>query len=344
MRARSRDVRLANGGELQTPLLVPSVSSAGFKSVERVDGSIEFEWAPVLDVVRSLLTDALLISAYDIAHGHLPGGSELFDDFSASPYAEPKTLFIDSGLYEKAYGPPPFNVGRKDWTPSAYDELVGNLDAASHAVLVNYDGYDVNGNAPFVEQIQRAQLFFAGHVGYSQDLLIKPEKAGRPLEVGDLSPNTLARLKGFDVVGFTEKDLGDSVLDKLRTLARLRDALDGAGVDAPIHLFGSLDPVMTPLYHAAGAEIFDGLTWLRYGYHWEVGMYRDDVPILNGRRGLSETTFARTTSTAIDNLGLLRTLRERMQLFATTGRWDIFGERIATRLEAAYDMATKAKV
>jgi hypothetical protein len=210
--------------------------------------------------------------------------------------------------------------------------------------LVNYDGYDEDGNAPFVAQIERAQLFFAQHPSYSQDLLIKPERAGRSLEVGGLSPNTLARLKGFDLLGFTEKDLGDSVLDKLRTLARLRDALDGAGVDAPIHLFGSLDPVMTPLYHAAGAEIFDGLTWLRYGYHWEVAMYRDDVPILDERRGLSETRFARTTTTAIDNLAMLRTLGERMQLFATTGRWQLFGERIATQLEAAYDMATKATV
>jgi hypothetical protein len=344
MHARSRDIRLANGRELQTPLLVPSVSSAGFKSNVQTDGSIQFEWAPVLDVVRSLLTDALLISAYDIAHGHLPGGSTLVENFTASPYAEPNTLFIDSGLYEKAYGPPPFNVERKEWTPSAYDELVGSLDAASQAVLVNYDAYDGDGNAPFLAQIERAQLFFAQHDGYGHDLLIKPERAGRPLEAGDLSPNTLARLKGFDIVGFAEKDLGDSVLDKLRTLTRLRDALDSAGVEAPIHLFGSLDPVMTPLYHAAGAEIFDGLTWLRYGYHWEVGMYRDDVPILNERRGLGEKTFARTATTVIENLGQLRILSERMQLFASTGSWELFGERIAPRLEAAYDMATKAKV
>jgi hypothetical protein len=118
MRARSRDIRLTNGRELRTPLLVPSVSSAGFTSIEREDGSIEFEWAPVLDVVRSLLTDALLISAYDIAHDHLPDGRKLFDDFRASPYAEPKVLIIDSGLYEKVYGPPPFSAGRKDWWSS----------------------------------------------------------------------------------------------------------------------------------------------------------------------------------------------------------------------------------
>ncbi len=344
MRARSRDVRLANGRQLRTPLLVPSVSSAGFRSVKQDDGLIEFEWAPILEVVGPLLTDALLLSAYDIAHGHLPDGDVLLGDFRASPYAGPKTLFIDSGLYETDYGPPPFNEERKHWSPSAHNELLGRLDTASNAVLVNYDSYDDDGNAPFVTQIQRAQEFFARHPGFSHDLLVKPEKAGRPIQLGDLTPNTLARLHGFDVVGFTEKDLGDSVLDRLRTLADLRDALDGVGVASPIHLFGSLDPMMTPLYHAAGAEIFDGLTWLRYGYHWEMGMYRDNLPILDDRRSLGETTFARTASTAIDNVSFLRTLGERMQLFTHTGRWEVFGKRIAVPLEAAYDMATKAKV
>ena len=43
-------------------------------------------------------------------------------------------------------------------------------------------------------------------------------------------------------------------------------ALDDAGVGIPIHVFGSLDPLISPIYWLAGAEIFDGLTWINMAY------------------------------------------------------------------------------
>ncbi len=49
----------------------------------------------------------------------------------------------------------------------------------------------------------------------------------------------------------------------MQNIAKLRKALDKAGLNIPLHVFGSLDTVTTPLYFLAGADIFDGLTWLR---------------------------------------------------------------------------------
>ena len=38
----------------------------------------------------------------------------------------------------------------------------------------------------------------------------------------------------------------------MTNVAKLRELLDRADVDVPIHVFGALDPLYTPLYYAAG--------------------------------------------------------------------------------------------
>lgn len=337
MLARERTVTFANGHEVRTPLLVPSISSAGFRRVELEGGESEPESAAWLRLVHTVMTEALLISAYDAAHGNLPYAEELkAESFAKSIYAGPRTLIIDSGLYERAYGPPPFEGGRLDWDEAAYQRFVEQLDPASKAVLVNYDGYDDGGGAPFGRQIETAQSFSEACREFGSDVLLKPERRGRKLRVADLSPSALASLRAFDVVGFAEKDLGDSLLEKLTSVVTLRRRLTEADVEAPIHLFGSLDPVMSPLYFAAGAEIFDGLTWLRYGYHWDAAMYREDVPVLEDGQDLTVKERVRTASMLLGNLKILGVLSERMRQFAVKEDWEIFGDRVGGRLAAAH--------
>ena len=84
----------------------------------------------------------------------------------------------------------------------------------------------------------------------------------------------LRLLRTFDIVGVTEREIGESIHDRLVNIARLRKSLNAAEVTIPIHVFGGLDPLLTPLYFAAGAEIFDGLGWLRYAYQGR----RSDAP------------------------------------------------------------------
>ena len=73
-------------------------------------------------------------------------------------------------------------------------------------------------------------------------------------------------LSHFSIIGFTEKELGPSLLKRMTAIARVRRALKEVNLDLPIHVFGSLDTISTPLYFLAGADIFDGLTWLRYAF------------------------------------------------------------------------------
>jgi hypothetical protein len=127
-------------------------------------------------------------------------------------------------------------------------------------------------------------------------------------------------------VGFTEKELGDSYLSRLTTLARLRIVLDEAGISAPIHLFGALDPLFTPLYFAAGAEIFDGLSWMRYGYSGGLAVHPDAGALLRGED--DDQKLLRDAKRPVVNLGLLRALKRQMERYAAAGSrgFDEFGE------------------
>ncbi len=62
-------------------------------------------------------------------------------------------------------------------------------------------------------------------------------------------------------------------------IAKLRIELRRVGLNIPIHVFGSLDSITTLFYFVAGADIFDGLTWLRYAFRNGQTVYRQDYGI-----------------------------------------------------------------
>jgi len=104
-----------------------------------------------------------------------------------------------------------------------------------------------------------------GKTGVLREILLKPETTNqRFLQVPAIVENIRA-LADFDIIGLTEKEVGSSIFDRMQNIATIRLALDKAGMEIPIHVFGSLDTITTPMYFLAGADIFDGLTWLGDG-------------------------------------------------------------------------------
>jgi hypothetical protein len=119
----------------------------------------------------------------------------------------------------------------------------------------------------------------------------------------------------------------------LKTIAKLRRLLDERGVDVPIHVFGSLDTLYTPLYFLAGAEIFDGLTWLRYAYHEGHTLYAEALALLQGDVELRWDQ--RGARVHVNNLDYLQRLSRRMKRYLSSGDLSVFGP-IAPTLSATY--------
>jgi hypothetical protein len=111
--------------------------------------------------------------------------------------------------------------------------------------------------------------------------------------------------------------------------------MDEAEIKAPIHIFGSLDPITSVLYFIAGAEIFDGLTWVRYSYYQGRAIYYHNyAAILNALHERDDMVKARSL---VDNIYYLRNLQTQMERFIYNESFAVFGENAAL-FESANEM------
>jgi hypothetical protein len=118
-------------------------------------------------------------------------------------------------------------------------------------------------------------------------------------------------------------------------VARLRDQLDATDVDRPIHVFGGLDPLHTPLYFAAGAEIFDGLSWLRYLWFEGVAVHRSSLSVLAGQQAKGHQEAVEIAMA--QSLDMIEKLERRLKNFVNeNGDWGVFGEQRKNVLEDAF--------
>ena len=328
MLARSRKLALRNGTEFSTPLLIPSLSSGALGLMPFQDFPGKAPEMTACSFVHSLslisgIEESLLISAYDIRHALLADWDAFKTGFKNSRYAQPRVLVIDSGWYEKNGSPPgsPFavDVGEPHpWEEEGYAYVIDSLDEDIFPIVVSWDHI-----GPYEEQIERAQSFFGSRGHLASVLLFKPPSGSRFHHFDRLSGKNIADLRAFDIVGITERELGESALDRLVNIAKLRKLLDEAGISHPIHIFGGLDPLFTPLYFAAGAEIFDGLGWLRYAYREGVAMHWTAGTLLD--KQITKRSGQAQHSVCLQNLDEINLLSEDMRRFVhKKGDWDVF--------------------
>lgn len=326
-----RSVRLRNGIELETPVLVPAFSSCAVGPIpfdKDHSGKPKLTTCSIVhsDWLTASVDKVLLISAYDICHNLLADSETLTSGYAQSRYSGPKLLMIDNGCYEKSGGPAgsPFSAafrpsrskgGSLPWKESRYRATVDSLDKDIRAAIVSWDH-----EATYEEQVARAQSFLGTRERFAATILLKRPKGARFHRLETLSGETASNLRAFDIVGITEKELGDTIIERLTTLARLRKRLDDADVLAPIHVFGGLDPFFTPLYFAAGGEIFDGLGWLRYSYKDGMTVSRDAGVLLGGH--YEKRWESAMNKVLLDNLDALDELSRELRVFAhKNGSW-----------------------
>jgi hypothetical protein len=233
-------------------------------------------------------------------------------------------IFLDSGGYEVSdtcdYSVvvQPF-VARKEWRIEYLRSVLDSWPSEIPAVFVSFDQPMIR--KPFLDQVREARTLFKGR-DQLLAFLIKPEKKSQ-MTIENSLRKALAsvhELSGFDFIGVTEKELGPSMLDRMVNVAKLRKALDEAGISAPVHIFGSLDPLSVCLYFLAGAEIFDGLTWIRYGYNNGLCLYTHNVAAI--KYGIHFKDDQCKLRTLAENYYLLEGLQLRLREFASSGSFE----------------------
>lgn len=298
---------MPDGGIIETPLLLPSFSSRGFPDIKAIMKGLS-------EVIRG----PALVSAYDIKHGLIS---------SKFSFIYP-LVFVDSGGYEclnssEIIGHDKSELKARFWSVPQYKKTIKMMLAEnnSHKAVIGYDFY-----GSFKSQIKFTEALFKEFEktkkAFVKEILVKSESKKKTFLNVDKIVSNIKSLNSFDIIGFTEKELGDSLLSRLQNLTKIRRALDENNMKQPIHIFGSLDTITTPLYFFCGADIFDGLTWLRYGYLKGLTIYQPNVWV--DKFPIDRDDYYARLTTFINNYNYLQDLGLQMKAFVKNNDFCVF--------------------
>ena len=306
--AQSREIRKV---EVPTPLIVPSFSSRGFPQLTEL-------WAEF----RHRLYGVALISSFDIEERLIPADA-------------PETVnltFFDSGQYETNGQFVNFSgrhvpVSSASWTRDRHRKTLAAIDKTANIVLVNFDRPGAIG-----DQLASALQDFSLVPSAATDFLLKPEPQTELVNVAKLS--TYSRDLGqFDVIGITAREAGSALLARCSSIVMLRNTLTDAGLDLPIHVFGAITPKEVLTYYFCGADIFDGLNWLRQAFrdHGTIPIEEAVFEAMKWKKAETDLFEAERTH----NLRILYRLQEALRQYSDTGDMESLAEEFPAAREAA---------
>ena len=306
---------------LKTPLLVPSFSSKAAQDI-----SSHF------DALVDRITESFLVSAYDVHYNSLKVPSA----------AVAEVMFLDSGGYEAQQDhdvsdPLYPSLAPQPWTVDDHHRVLSELNTLMKTIAISFDHPDTR--MTFGDQIECAISMFEKYPNLGREILFKPERLDEShLDVPRLAAEA-RHFAEFDVIGVTETELGRSIVDRMVNIAHLRDAMRSAGIVKPLHIFGSLDPICSTLYFLAGADIFDGLTWLRFSYMDDMTVYHKNHGAL--KYGIKTNDQRIMIRNMLSNLDYLMALTYRLHRYTVTRQEATLGRHKTFFTTALDDLRTE---
>jgi hypothetical protein len=298
---KSRQISIIDAS---TPFIIPSFSSRGFPEVKSI-----------YEMTKDYISDVSLISAYDIYYK-----LQNVDIYASN------ILFIDSGGYETksinslvnsddVYAVRD-NYIKENWSRELHQSVINILQPLSELVLISYD--DSENYESTLSQIEIANYFFQKYPNYASIFLCKPEISESIVIKFDSLLEHAHHLTSFSILGITEKELGTSILERCRNLLKIRFTLNEQGIQIPIHVLGCLDPILIISYFFCGADIFDGLAWLRYALLEGLTLYQSTAALMQTDWHYTDLELNQLYS--INNLQSLSSLSHAMHRFCRTRR------------------------
>jgi len=351
MLARRSTLTHPLAGVMELPLLVPAFSSKGFHFGSTGRGRAKREFSEIayeLADFGSRPSFSVMISAYDLHFRHFDA-PKLGLNRPNKYLRNSRLIFVDSGGYElvpdyDSSEPKTFAYTPKDgYGPKEYEFVLRKLVALPKPlplVITNFDQAARGQSLTF--QIRLARALFRKFPGCMNSFIIKPWTADSKLvDPSQMTDVDFANLHGFNIIGITEKEIGRDIFERIKRIAKLRQRLDNAKVNVPIQIWGGLDPIMTPLYFFAGAEIFDGVSWLRYAYKDGVAMNRECYAVVS-EIGVTASRQLNHAYASLDNLTALNNLTIALQQWVDFDgkKFDMFNLQVRDPLKKAYEVMT----
>lgn len=285
------------------PLFVPSFSSKGNLFLSRGGGRYVSDNYDLVGVLSIRLAESYLLSAYDIYYGFVPE--------NPADWPDTKYLFVDSGGYEIIdsfdlsernkfnYHVMPWN---EDMMKEVYERICSTPKFENTTIILS--GFDQQ--KAVADQLENFALLQQQFPGAVVNHLVKITD-NMDAVVSALIEHR--NLQNIQILGFTEKELGRTLNERLRNVSFAKKKLIEVGWNGCIHIFGGLEPSLMKLYFSAGADIFDGLSWQRIRYRGNSTLYN---PLHYYAFATEEENKLRMM---MDNLSELQSIKNDLSLF-----------------------------
>lgn len=227
----------AGGKRLSLPAFFPSISS------------IKTNFSP-FEYLRLLVQighPQFLISAYDLLRAETEGSDTqaLIGDAGANNVI----ILTDSGNYESYW-----NHDAK-WSVESLHKILPTIQCDFR---FTYD----NQNPP--KTAEEIATDVVAHIerdsAVSAPGIVAPIIHGTPLNL-DRACQLVVERTSVEFIAVAERELGDGILERTRSVRQIRAALDDSGRDVALHILGTGNPLSIATFSVAGADSFDGLEW-----------------------------------------------------------------------------------
>jgi len=209
---------------------------------------------------------AILVSAFDVVRSLQPENAENFIRNLTEIREAGAFVMLDSGNYEA------FRTHDTSWTP---ENLAEACAICPHDAAFSFD--ELSGQSD-VSSVVQSVLDAVERDTAATGSMILPIVHAPKNSLGEIVVEAIpeaicevSRRIQPPIIAIPERELGDGLLKRARTVYEIRRKLDGLGFYQPLHLLGTGNPLSIAVLAAAGADFFDGLEWCRTVADYEDG-------------------------------------------------------------------------
>jgi len=224
------------GRTIALPIYFPSISS-----VKTSLSPLEY-----LRVLVATKHSQFLISAYDLNNSNQ---RKRIAELATNAKNAGSIILLDSGNYESYWR------SDKGWK---WRDYLTALKQFSYHLAFSFD----NQLPPetFSKNILDVERRVTKTLAQVPKASIIPILHGKLDHLPRIARGVASRLKPI-MIAVPERELGNGIIQRIKTLTRIRRAVDETGESIPIHLLGTGNPLALLLFSAFGANSFDGLEW-----------------------------------------------------------------------------------
>ncbi len=217
-------------------------------------------------LLRLLQPSAVLVSAYDA--WKCTSRDKVFKSNIKSLRESEAVLFLDSGNYE-AYRKNDRHSPKRNphgWHKKHFRDTTARLspDLAFSFDTVAPTGKPDQVAAKTIANFRADDKALEGLDFPLCPIIHLPKECKGPIaECAARIVTSVAKELDPIMLAIPERELGDGLRERVKTVRGIRKALNGLGKYHPLHLLGTGNPLSMIALAAAGADSFDGLEWCR---------------------------------------------------------------------------------